>query len=207
MLEDTTTPTNKQENGTPQHSRSNSAFLNIMEIDLTDSPSATSVCTPTESALHIHKRRRTDDEIASGRRSDDLEGEDSDMPHPQPKGSLDVSSTNGPISSSRTTIAMSEPPQWQKVIENTVKAIVSIRFSQVSAFDTEGNERSIMVCSRRCIWTMPPSTKERQHRLQGNASMQRFYPLENTDRPQTQAWKTKQPASLSASHCHLASLL
>lgn len=109
-----------------------------MEIDLTDSPSATSVSTPTESALHIHKRRRTDDEMAA-RRSDDPEGEDSEMPHP-PKGLSDMPASNGGISASRTTIAMSEPPQWQKVIEKTVKAIVSIRFSQVSAFDTEGND-------------------------------------------------------------------
>lgn len=35
-------------------------------------------------------------------------------------------------------IAMSEPPQWQKVIEASVKAVVSIRYSQVAAFDTEG---------------------------------------------------------------------
>ncbi|KAI8355477.1 trypsin-like cysteine/serine peptidase domain-containing protein [Mortierella sp. GBAus27b] len=40
------------------------------------------------------------------------------------------------------TIALSEPPQWQRVIEKAVKAIVSIRFSQVSAFDTEGPETS-----------------------------------------------------------------
>ncbi|KAG0333575.1 hypothetical protein BG004_000771 [Podila humilis] len=111
-----------------------------MEIDLTDSPSATSVSTPTESALHIHKRRRTDDEMGSGRRSDDPESEDADMPHLPSKGStLDSSISNG---TARTTIAMSEPPQWQNVIEKTVKAIVSIRFSQVSAFDTEGPETS-----------------------------------------------------------------
>ncbi|KAJ1557554.1 hypothetical protein HK405_015739 [Cladochytrium tenue] len=32
--------------------------------------------------------------------------------------------------------------QWQRMIENAISAIVSIRFSQVSAFDTEGPETS-----------------------------------------------------------------
>lgn len=41
-------------------------------------------------------------------------------------------------------IAMSEPPQWQKVIEASVKAVVSIRFSQVAAFDTEGNQEGVI---------------------------------------------------------------
>ncbi|KAF9431673.1 hypothetical protein BGZ76_011850 [Entomortierella beljakovae] len=54
-----------------------------------------------------------------------------------------TTSVNGTTTDlARTTIALSEPPQWQKVIERAVKAIVSIRFSQVSAFDTEGPETS-----------------------------------------------------------------
>ena len=36
------------------------------------------------------------------------------------------------------------PPQWQRTIERAVKAIVSIRFSQVAAFDTEGSCRTIV---------------------------------------------------------------
>jgi hypothetical protein len=32
-----------------------------------------------------------------------------------------------------------KPSKWQGTINNVVKAIVSIRFSQVAAFDTEGN--------------------------------------------------------------------
>lgn len=33
-----------------------------------------------------------------------------------------------------------KPSKWQATINNVVKAIVSIRFSQVAAFDTEGTE-------------------------------------------------------------------
>ncbi|RUO97039.1 hypothetical protein BC936DRAFT_141077, partial [Jimgerdemannia flammicorona] len=36
-----------------------------------------------------------------------------------------------------SNISPMQPPQWQATIEKAVKAIVSIRFSQVSAFDTE----------------------------------------------------------------------
>lgn len=110
-----------------------------MDIDLTDSPSATSVSTPTDGGLHLHKRRRTDD-LASSDRDDsssggraDPEGEDMDSPAgPIVNGGLDTSTR--PVAAS-----LREPPQWQNVIEKAVKAIVSIRFSQVSAFDTEGN--------------------------------------------------------------------
>lgn len=38
--------------------------------------------------------------------------------------------------------SLSNPSKWQDTIESIVKAIVSIRFSQVAAFDTEG-KRSI----------------------------------------------------------------
>ncbi|KAI8059616.1 trypsin-like cysteine/serine peptidase domain-containing protein [Gongronella butleri] len=41
-----------------------------------------------------------------------------------------------------TPVAFANPSKWQTTIENVVKAIVSIRFSQVSAFDTEGPETS-----------------------------------------------------------------
>ncbi|KAF9291576.1 hypothetical protein BGZ88_006818 [Linnemannia elongata] len=115
-----------------------------MEIDLTDSPSATSVSTPTDGGLHLHKRRRTDDP-ASDR--DDLssrtdpEGDDSHIHHPPLNGGS-ASNNNSGTESTRTTVVLSEPPQWQRVIEKAVKAIVSIRFSQVSAFDTEGPETS-----------------------------------------------------------------
>jgi hypothetical protein len=33
-----------------------------------------------------------------------------------------------------------KPSKWQATINNVVKAIVSIRFSQVAAFDTEGSK-------------------------------------------------------------------
>ncbi|KAI8391518.1 trypsin-like cysteine/serine peptidase domain-containing protein [Radiomyces spectabilis] len=39
-------------------------------------------------------------------------------------------------------ISPSDPSKWQTTINNVVKAIVSIRFSQVAAFDTEGAETS-----------------------------------------------------------------
>ncbi|KAG0297598.1 hypothetical protein BGZ96_005701 [Linnemannia gamsii] len=113
-----------------------------MEIDLTDSPSATSVSTPTDGGLHLHKRRRTDDPASD--RDDissrtDPEGDDS---HIHPIGGSGVNNSNSGAESTRTTVVLSEPPQWQRVIEKAVKAIVSIRFSQVSAFDTEGPETS-----------------------------------------------------------------
>ncbi|KAJ3292893.1 hypothetical protein HK104_004931 [Borealophlyctis nickersoniae] len=38
--------------------------------------------------------------------------------------------------------AVAQQPQWQRTIEEAIPAIVSIRFSQVSAFDTEGPETS-----------------------------------------------------------------
>ncbi|KAF9206705.1 hypothetical protein BGZ49_001971 [Haplosporangium sp. Z 27] len=112
-----------------------------MDIDLTDSPSATSVSTPTDGGLHLHKRRRTEDPPSDrddGNRTD-LEGEETEMTGISTNGTnLNVNGADP----TRTTIALSEPPQWQKVIEKAVKAIVSIRFSQVSAFDTEGPETS-----------------------------------------------------------------
>jgi S1-C subfamily serine protease len=44
------------------------------------------------------------------------------------------------------TLNAAAPPShmslWQKTIEKAVQAIVSIRFSQVSAFDTEGPDTS-----------------------------------------------------------------
>lgn len=112
-----------------------------MDIDLTDSPSTTSVSTPTESGLHLHKRRRRED--PSSDRDDssrpDLEAEETEMTGLGPNGVQGANTNtiaNG--AESTRTIALSEPPQWQRVIEKAVKAIVSIRYSQVSAFDTEG---------------------------------------------------------------------
>ncbi|KAF9161882.1 hypothetical protein BGX20_001950 [Mortierella sp. AD010] len=115
-----------------------------MEIDLTDSPSATSVSTPTDSGLHLHKRRRTEDPILDrddGSRTD-LEGEETEMTGISTNGPSNLNGGTSSDPAARATIALSEPPQWQKVIEKAVKAIVSIKFSQVSAFDTEGPETS-----------------------------------------------------------------
>ncbi len=115
-----------------------------MEIDLTDSPSTTSVSTPTDGGLHLHKRRRTDDPAFDRDDSSrtDPEGEETEVSAINPIGINLVNQNaiaNG-SESSRAAVVLSEPPQWQKVIEKAVKAIVSIRFSQVSAFDTEGND-------------------------------------------------------------------
>ncbi|KAF9350718.1 hypothetical protein BGX26_011160 [Mortierella sp. AD094] len=115
-----------------------------MEIDLTDSPSATSVSTPTDGGLHLHKRRRTEDPTSDrddGNRTD-LEGEETEMTGISTNGANNLNGGTGADPAVRATIALSEPPQWQKVIEKAVKAIVSIKFSQVSAFDTEGPETS-----------------------------------------------------------------
>lgn len=113
-----------------------------MEIDLTDSPSATSVSTPTDGGLHLHKRRRTDDPASDrddiSSRTDPEGDESSHIHHPSLNGGL-ASINNPGAETTRTAVVLSEPPQWQRVIEKAVKAIVSIRFSQVSAFDTEGN--------------------------------------------------------------------
>ncbi|KAK9694964.1 hypothetical protein K7432_013217 [Basidiobolus ranarum] len=68
-----------------------------------------------------NKRRRTNSLNAVGYRQETLTDE--------------VSSANG-------SIPVFQPPQWQATIEKVIKAIVSIRFSQVVAFDTEGPENS-----------------------------------------------------------------
>lgn len=41
-----------------------------------------------------------------------------------------------------------KPSKWQGTINNVIKAIVSIRFSQVAAFDTEGNKEKNSLCSK-----------------------------------------------------------
>jgi hypothetical protein len=48
--------------------------------------------------------------------------------------------TNGDLAPAATmdSASLSNPSKWQDTIESIVKAIVSIRFSQVAAFDTEG---------------------------------------------------------------------
>ncbi|KAF9964338.1 hypothetical protein BGZ70_006599 [Mortierella alpina] len=117
-----------------------------MEIDLTDSPSTTSVSTPTDGGLHLHKRRRTDDPAFDRDDSSrtDPEGEETEVSAINPIG-INLVNQNAILNGSESTraaVVLSEPPQWQKVIEKAVKAIVSIRFSQVSAFDTEGPETS-----------------------------------------------------------------
>ncbi|KAF9931437.1 hypothetical protein BGZ67_005303 [Mortierella alpina] len=117
-----------------------------MDIDLTDSPSTTSVSTPTDGGLHLHKRRRTDDPAFDRDDSSrtDPEGEETEVSAINPIG-INLVNQNTILNGSESTraaVVLSEPPQWQKVIEKAVKAIVSIRFSQVSAFDTEGPETS-----------------------------------------------------------------
>ncbi|KAG9320446.1 hypothetical protein KVV02_003134 [Mortierella alpina] len=117
-----------------------------MDIDLTDSPSTTSVSTPTDGGLHLHKRRRTDDPAFDRDDSSrtDPEGEETEVSAINPIG-INLVNQNAILNGSESTraaVVLSEPPQWQKVIEKAVKAIVSIRFSQVSAFDTEGPETS-----------------------------------------------------------------
>ncbi|KAG5463773.1 MAG: hypothetical protein BJ554DRAFT_984 [Olpidium bornovanus] len=64
------------------------------------------------------------------------------------------SSVNGGLSAEPA----SNSSQWQKTIPEAVKAIVSIRFSQVAAFDTEGPETSeasgfIVDCKRGIVLT------------------------------------------------------
>ena len=107
---------------------------------MTDSPSATSVSTPTDGGLHLHKRRRTEDPASDRDDSSraDPEGGETEMADVSANGAAGTIANGADLS---RTIALSEPPQWQRVIEKTVKAIVSIRFSQVSAFDTEGKEK------------------------------------------------------------------
>ncbi|ORX58943.1 trypsin-like serine protease [Hesseltinella vesiculosa] len=47
-----------------------------------------------------------------------------------------------PILATSNDVSLSNPSKWQSTIEKVVKAIVSIRFSQVAAFDTEGPDTS-----------------------------------------------------------------
>ncbi|RKP22401.1 hypothetical protein SYNPS1DRAFT_32009 [Syncephalis pseudoplumigaleata] len=55
--------------------------------------------------------------------------------------SISEPESTAPLTDEGSQSAM-EPRGWQATIEHAVKAIVSIRFSQVAAFDTEGAETS-----------------------------------------------------------------
>ncbi|KAG0260597.1 hypothetical protein DFQ27_003445 [Actinomortierella ambigua] len=129
-----------------------------MDIDLVDSP-ATNVSTPSgENVPPPHKRRRTEtlsdrdsiqgdepssateDHRQNGALSSSENGLLPDTNTPQPDG--DLSAAHAAAAAPAPKTVMTEPPQWQKVIEKAVKAIVSIRFSQVASFDTEGPETS-----------------------------------------------------------------
>lgn len=81
----------------------------------------------------------------------DFEGADSPAATPcQPAKRRKVvngtsnSNLNDTTTTDRETMLLDEraldlkPTKWQSTIEQVVKAIVSIRFSQVAAFDTEG---------------------------------------------------------------------
>lgn len=50
----------------------------------------------------------------------------------------DALSVDVPMSDVLPIASVLKPSKWQGTINNVVKAIVSIRFSQVAAFDTEG---------------------------------------------------------------------
>jgi S1-C subfamily serine protease len=126
--------------------------LRSMDIDSVDQPS---LCTePTTSLLD------SSDAISL---SQTVRTEDSETATVPPSGILDDNrdeSTNKrrrteSLSSGDRTPSMSieddimdgafsamQPAGWQETIERAVKAIVSIRFSQVAAFDTESAETS-----------------------------------------------------------------
>lgn len=55
---------------------------------------------------------------------------------------VDLEMTDAPVNGSASASIM-HPPQWQDTIEEAVKSIVSIRASQVSAFDTEREFRLV----------------------------------------------------------------
>ena len=57
-------------------------------------------------------------------------------------------------------IAPLKPTKWQSTIEKVVKAIVSIRFSQVAAFDTEGKTKNIICLF--CIYEGRGHERERK---------------------------------------------
>ncbi|KAI8970390.1 trypsin-like cysteine/serine peptidase domain-containing protein [Mycotypha africana] len=87
-----------------------------------DSPAATPRSSPA-------KRRKIDPTLKNS-----TEQNDEDDPSPITNDTAMTESM--PIDPS------SKPSQWQATINQVVKAIVSIRFSQVAAFDTEGPETS-----------------------------------------------------------------
>ncbi|ORX89660.1 trypsin-like serine protease [Basidiobolus meristosporus CBS 931.73] len=77
--------------------------------------------TPGSSRSPQNKRRRTNSLTSVGYRRESLTDETSNV---------------------AASVSAVQPPQWQATIEKAIKAIVSIRFSQVAAFDTEGPENS-----------------------------------------------------------------
>ncbi|BFZ62081.1 hypothetical protein YB2330_003160 [Saitoella coloradoensis] len=82
------------------------------------------------------KRRRTnsmDKNVGQHRPRDD--DQDTPMPEAAPY-------ENGASKAITSSDSAESSKQWQETIEKVVKSVVSIRFSQVSAFDTEGPETS-----------------------------------------------------------------
>lgn len=53
-----------------------------------------------------------------------------------------------------------KPSKWQGTINNVVKAIVSIRFSQVAAFDTEGNKLRKEITYKKKSGTLKKKAKQ-----------------------------------------------
>lgn len=78
-----------------------------------DSPASTPSTYPA-------KRRKVEPSFRQGQEEDALSADDAVMTDALP------------------IIPELKPSRWQGTINNVVKAIVSIRFSQVAAFDTEG---------------------------------------------------------------------
>lgn len=87
----------------------------------------------TTPSTHPAKRRRV------GSRDVQYDGEQQQIENDR-RGSMSPADVDDmPVSD----ISPVNPPEWQKTIEKVVKAIVSIRFSQVAAFDTEGTRNNM----------------------------------------------------------------
>lgn len=91
----------------------------------------------------------------------DFEGADSPAATPcQPaKRRKVVNGTSNTVNDTtdRETMLLDEraldlkPTKWQSTIEQVVKAIVSIRFSQVAAFDTEGTTTTTTISASKIL--------------------------------------------------------